>query len=421
MWHHVSFCMWRHLNSHSRLIKAKQIFCINQSINRSFGITFCKNSAIKVSCSSLHTTKAHGAPIMPIIMMMIKPISKFIAIITGRGARKWWKSLPPHKKKYFLESAKRNKYKIAGFTLFTSGMSAIYYYSHIQETPFTKRKRFIALTPEQFEQIADFQFKMQLELNKSNLLSAQHPACKRVANVANQLLDKNQEVELIHNKKWTIAVIDSNIQNAFVLPNGQIFVFTGMLNLCENNDQLGVILGHEMAHCILGHAAEALSFTHFVDIALITVLAAIWMIIPSDGIALITQWFFNKVVDIIIHLPYNRKLEIEADEVGLILAAKACFDVRESSAFWSKMSILNESDDGPDIEWLSTHPSNEKRSNYLDKMMDGAIEIRKTSGCPLLTRKDPRLNISTFKKLIEDAKKIEEKYTTTIVIPNKRS
>lgn len=413
MWRHLPFYMRN--NHHLRLIKPQQTFHLKQNGRNSVNMLY------KNSCYSFHTTKTISAPIMPFLLMIMKPISKGLAIITGRSIRKWWQSLPPNKKQYFLESAKRNKFKIAGFTLFTSGVSIIYYYSHIQETPITKRRRFIVFTQDQFEKIADFQFKMQLEMNKENLLPSNHPLCKRVANVANQLLNKNKNIEMIQNKHWSISVINDDIQNAFVLPNGQIFVFTGMLNLCENNDQLGVILGHEMAHCILGHAAETLSFTHLVDMAVITILAAIWMIIPSDGIAAITHWFFNKVVEILIHLPYNRKLEIEADEVGLILAAKACFDVRESSAFWNKMSILKEANDEIDIEWLSTHPSNEKRSDFLDERMDKVLELRKINGCPVLTRKDPRANIPLFRKLIEETKKNELKKNVIFLKPDIKS
>ncbi|KAK2175184.1 hypothetical protein NP493_745g01028 [Ridgeia piscesae] len=52
-------------------------------------------------------------------------------------------------------------------------------------------------------------------------------------------------------------------------------------------------------------------------------MAAIWAFMPSDGFAVLGQWFYNKVVQLLLHLPYSRKLEMEADEVGLHLAAKA--------------------------------------------------------------------------------------------------
>ena len=71
-----------------------------------------------------------------------------------------------------------------------------------------------------------------------------------------------------------------------------------------NEDKLGMILGHEMAHAILFQTAEKLSLTN------LTVLAVKWAFIPSDGI---THWFFKKAVDIFIEMPFSRDMELEAD------------------------------------------------------------------------------------------------------------
>lgn len=65
-------------------------------------------------------------------------------------------------------------------------------------------------------------------------------------------------------------------------------------------------------------------------------------------------------------IPYSRELEKEADKVGIILAAKACFDVRYAPIFWKRM------DEAADIkipELLSTHPTNENRAKELEKLV----------------------------------------------------
>ena len=97
-------------------------------------------------------------------------------------------------------------------------------------------------------------------------------------------------------------------------------------------------------------------------------MAVLWAFLPNDGIAFVTQWFLSKVSKLVFELPYNRLQEQEADEVGLTLAANACYDVREASVFWGKWyldDILHE-----DIitksyrkkgvvlppEFISTHP-----------------------------------------------------------------
>ncbi|XP_013773033.1 metalloendopeptidase OMA1, mitochondrial-like [Limulus polyphemus] len=365
-----------------------------------------------------HTSPKHD--IHPALWMFIKPFAKGMAILTGRGFRKWWKDLPKHKRLYFLSVLKTNRVKIGVVTAVLLALSIAYYESHIQETPITKRRRFVAFTPDQFEKIADFEFEMQLEAFQSQVLPQTHVACQRVAGVANRLLHSNMDLEQIYDKKWSVTVVNNPTENAFVLPSGQIFVFTGMLRLCINDDELGVVLAHEMAHCVLGHGAEQVSFAHLLDLTVIVVLAAIWAFLPSDGIAAVTHWFFHKVVDILLHLPYNRKLEIEADEVGLQLAAKACFDVRESSAFWSKIGLLKTlQGEVESMDWLSTHPSHTARSVYLDSLMDKALKQRYECGCPSLTRVDPRAQIENFKQKLEEdaAKALAHKQKMVVLVP----
>merc|ERR1711860_134423 len=161
-------------------------------------------------------------------------------------------------------------------------------------------------------------------------------------------------------------------QNAFVLPNGHIFVFNGMLDLCSNDSQLGVVIGHEIAHALLNHTGEKLTYINFISALLFIPMAVIWAFLPNDGIALVTDWFINKVSDLIFELPFSRQMETEADEVGLKLAAKSCIDIREAPLFWAKMKLISEmtSDEGGEIlEFASTHPSHEHREHKLASMV----------------------------------------------------
>lgn len=73
-----------------------------------------------------------------------------------------------------------------------------------------------------------------------------HPLYDRVEKVVNRILNSNQDISNIGTKNWTISVVEDDVQNAFVLPNGNIFIFTGMLEICDNDDQLAMILAHEM-------------------------------------------------------------------------------------------------------------------------------------------------------------------------------
>lgn len=295
------------------------------------------------------------------------------------------------------------------------GVGGVYYFSHIQETPITHRRRFVAFTPEQFKKISDFEFEMQYALFEEHLIPATHPVYNRVVRVANQLLHGNRDIDEIHKLSWSVSVIDSPIKNAFVLPSGQIFVFAGMLEICTNDEQLGNVLAHEMAHCVLSHGAEQVSYAHLVDFALVGFLAAIWAIMPTDGIAVVTHWFFEKVVSLLLRLPYSRKLELEADEVGLQLAAKACFDVREASAFWTKMGLMSNALE--DVEFISTHPSHERRSEHLDNLMNSAIELRNECRCPRLPHKDPRVLMSMLKEEVKQQESLPKQGVVVLQRP----
>lgn len=95
---------------------------------------------------------------------------------------------------------------------------------------------------------------------------------------------------------WKVYVIESPIPNAFVLPGGEIFVFTGILPIAQNEDGLAAVLSHEMAHSIARHSAEKLSLYQFLFLSAIILQLFIGSIPMSD-------WFVN----LLLMLPFSRK------------------------------------------------------------------------------------------------------------------
>lgn len=170
--------------------------------------------------------------------------------------RNWWRELPPNKKELVKKWLIQHQGKFYILIIFATCGIIAYYVAHLEQTPITKRKRFIAFTPKQIEELTDFEFQAQLELLKGKLLRGDHKDCKRVAKIVNQLLNGNRDLEIIYTKNWSISVVDDPRMNAFVLANGQVFVFRGMLEFCTSDEQLGNLLAHEMAHAVLGHGAE---------------------------------------------------------------------------------------------------------------------------------------------------------------------
>ena len=286
--------------------------------------------------------------------------------------------------------------------------------------------RFVALYPDQVKKISRQEFEGLLEEYSQDILPNVRPEYTRVARVSNRILKGNKDLRQIYDKTWTVTVVDQPIQNAFVLPSGNIFIFRGMLDLCENDDQLAVIIGHEMAHSILGHIAEKLTMASFVQVVMLVPMAVLWALMPNDGIAVVCDWFIDKVTDVLIHLPFSRDMELEADEVGLLLAAKACFDVREAPALWQLLEMMEEDPlaKDKDFEFLATHPVHSTRYErtliessdimiiihycryeQLYDQLSSALSLRFDCGCARLDpHSDPNMKLEEFRRFLLGAK-----------------
>jgi len=349
--------------------------------------------------NSSHPRKA----LPPALFTLAKPLSRIIAVIVGRSARTWWRKLPGDKKLLFREAVETHKKKfIFGGASLLGGFGYVYE-SHIQICEVTGRKRFVALTPEQVKKVANAEFANLLDEFGPDIANHRNPIYKRVVQVSNRLLQGNKDLRPIYDKNWTVTVVDQPVKNAFVLPSGNIFVFKGMLDMCENDDQLAVIIGHEMAHSVLGHAGEILTRASFIQAVLLLPMAFLWALLPNDGIAIVANWFIDQVVELILELPFSREMEMEADEVGLVMAAKACFDVREAPALWGLMQLMSDDplETDEDFEFLSTHPCHKSRQESISNQLSSALSIRFDCGCAKLdSRRDPQRRLEEFKRML---------------------
>lgn len=351
-----------------------------------------------------HTSPPVRAAPAPLLLLILKPVQKLLAIIVGRGIRKWWQALPPNKKELFKDSVRRNRWKL----LF--GMSAfgllfvVFYFTHLEVSPVTGRSKLLLLGKEHFRLLSDLEYEVWMEKFKSDLLPERDPRFLTVKEVVYHLTQCNQDVPGISEISWVIHVVESPDVNAFVLPHGQVFVFTGLLNSVTDVHQLSFLLGHEIAHAVLGHAAEKASMVHLLDFLGMIFLTMIWAVCPRDSLAVLGQWIQSKLQEYMFDRPYSRTLEAEADKIGLQLAAKACVDVRASSVFWQQMELSDSLHGYPRLpEWLSTHPSHGNRAEYLDRLIPQALELREACNCPPLSGPDPRLLFKlTVKRFLED-------------------
>lgn len=341
---------------------------------------------------SFHTSPSLQAAPVPLFWIIVKPAQKLLAIILGRSIRNWWKALPPNKRELFKESARKNKWKILLGVSSLGVVFVMFYFTHLEETPITGRARLLVFGKEHFRELSQMEYDMWMEQFKGQMLPETDARYQVVERVVWHLSESNKDVPQVSALKWVIHVVDEPGVNAFVLPNGQVFVFTGLLDAVSDIHQLSFILGHEIAHAVLEHAAEKASLVHFLDFLSLIFLTMIWAICPRDSLAVVGQWIQSKLQEFMFDRPYSRTLEAEADKVGLQFAAKACVDVRASSVFWQQMELAETIQGQPKLpEWLSTHPSHENRAEHLDRLIPEAIKIRESCNCPSLSGPDPRL------------------------------
>lgn len=376
--------------------------CSHSAFKRSSAI----NPAEVSSCGHFHTSTPRGAIPAPLVWMVLKPLQKLVAIILGRSIRKWWVALPDNRRQLLREWMWFRRWRLAvGAGVFLV-IIAVLLLTHLDESPLTGRTRLLVFSRENYMELASLLSNEYMEEFAELMLPVSDPRHQVVERVIQHLAQRNKDIPEISGVDWTVHVVQDPKVNAFVLPNGKVFVFTGMLEAVADVHQLAIVLGHEMAHALLAHSAEQASLSHVVDLLSLILLTAIWAICPRDSLALLGQWVQGKLTELMFSRPYSRKLEAEADEVGLQLAAKACADVRAGPVFWQQMEMRDRLQGELELpEWLSTHPSHKNRYTQMDRIIPQALELRASCVCPALPESDPRIVFSkSVHLLLENAK-----------------
>jgi predicted Zn-dependent protease len=162
--------------------------------------------------------------------------------------------------------------------------------------------------------------------------------------------------------KWEVVVFDSKQANAFAMPGGKIGIYTGLMTLTENPDQLAAVVGHEIAHVISRHAAERMSTAQMTVIGL----TAAGVALSGNENQQIIMGALGLGASIGIQLPFSRVHESEADEIGQELMSLAGFDPRQAISLWRLMATNRESQSP---EFLSTHPDPSNRAMRLERLL----------------------------------------------------
>ena len=165
---------------------------------------------------------------------------------------------------------------------------------------------------------------------------------------------------------WQFAVIDEAEVNAWALPGGKCGVNVGLLEFVESDDELAVVMGHEIAHAIARHGGERVSQS---------MAASIVAELALGGLDPAVQQAIAAAYGLGVALPFSRSHEREADRIGLMITAEAGYDPRAAISLWTRMAARG---DGG-LEFLSTHPLPESRVEDLEALIPEADSVRQAA------------------------------------------
>ncbi|KAG7288617.1 hypothetical protein NEMBOFW57_004971 [Staphylotrichum longicolle] len=255
----------------------------------------------------------------------------------------------------------------------------IFYFANLETVPVSGRTRFNVYSGESVKKAGEMEYKRllwELEAKGVRILGEWDPRTLRVKRVMARLIPFSG----MQNEEWQVFVVDDpHMANAFVLPGGKVFVFSGILGLARNDSGLATVLGHEIAHNLADHHGERLSQDVGASIVL-------WSLVLLGGVIglgpLIFHFFGSRFLDVAFGFPMSRLQESEADYIGLMMMAEACYDPQEAVSFWARMEKAT----GQEVpEWMSTHPANTNRIKKIQEWLPQAMEKRAQSDCSSTT------------------------------------
>ena len=228
-----------------------------------------------------------------------------------------------------------------------------------QANPISGRSQLVLVSEEQAQASSAQAYSQTLsEAQKKGKLSTDAATNARVKRITDRLIvQAGAMYPPSRDWKWSVAVIDEPTLNAWCMPGGKMAIYTGIIQKLKlGDDEIAQIMGHEIAHALLGHGREQMSRAIAMQGGM-----QLGSIVAGRDLSVLAP-----VADIALTLPHSRASESEADRYGIELAARAGFDPRAAVRLWEKMGAA--SGDGPPV-FLSTHPSPDNRIQALNALV----------------------------------------------------
>ena len=225
------------------------------------------------------------------------------------------------------------------------------------------RSQLMLVSSAQLDQMAVESYaKLLDDASRKGTLNQDHVMLARVRTIAGRLEAQTQVFRSdAPGWKWQINLITSNELNAFCMPGGKMMVYTGLINqLHLTNDEIAIVLGHEIAHALREHSREQVSQALAARTAISISSALFGFGEGGAGVA-------NAGYQALIATRFNRADETEADRIGLELTARAGYDPHAGVSLWRKMMAANQGGRPP--QFLSSHPAEAGRAQEIEALL----------------------------------------------------
>lgn len=221
-----------------------------------------------------------------------------------------------------------------------------------------QRTQLMMVSAQEIEQASNKQYQELLaEARRQNALNRDPVTVQRVRRIVSRLTAQSTVFRAdAASWNWEANVFSSDELNAWCMAGGKMAIYTGLIDrLRLSDDEIAAVMGHEIAHALREHSREQVSKSLATGLG-VSVAGALL------GVGGVGQDLMGQVAKVTFELPNSREHEIEADRIGVELAARAGFDPRAAVSLWNKMSSQSA---GAPPQWLSTHPSHASRQRDI--------------------------------------------------------
>ncbi|MBM3177157.1 MAG: M48 family metallopeptidase [Bacteroidetes bacterium] len=238
----------------------------------------------------------------------------------------------------------------------------------------TGRKQLLLISGDEINALAADQYKEVISKSKLSPDASKTEMVKRVGTKIQKAVEaymaSKGNAKALDGFKWEYNLIeDDKTVNAWCMPGGKVAFYTAILPICTDEMGVAVVMGHEVAHAIANHGAERMSEALVAQVGMEAVGTAIGKDPAMSKQLLLQAVGAGTSLGL---LKFSRKHESEADHMGLIFMAMAGYDPRQAPEFWKRMAAIKGGAAPP--EFLSTHPSDERRIADINKIMPEALK-----------------------------------------------